>query len=458
MSLVQFLRILYARRLILLTALVSCLLAGAVMSQVLPKRYSARARVMLDLIKPDPVTGQVLGTQFLRAYTRTQIELIKDYQIAEQVVDQLGWANMPEVVQTYERRTDGSSDDIRRWLAKQIIAGTDARLIESSNIMEISFRSSNPDTARRIAGLVRDAYMNASLAYRQETAGKTADWYREQVNQAQALVRAAEAERAEFARAKGIVLQADNTDLETSRLQALSSQSAVVVSSAGPAGAPAAVSPSQSQLDSVSQQLEQAANTLGPRHPAFQALERQREVLERAVARERAVTRGAAAGNGANASAELNQAYERQKSKVVAQSDDMDVIRRMTRDIELKREQLAKVTERASDLRLQANVSETGLTPLGAPIASDTPDFPNVPLILAGSLGFGAALGVCLGLLVELLGRRVRSQEDLESASGSPVFAEIGATRKQHGAAYRKLVRFLAQRAQRGRAIPASAE
>ena len=98
MSLVQFFRILYARRLILIAAVGSALFAALVTIQLLPPRYTGVARVMLDVIKPDPVTGQVLGTQFLRAYTRTQIELIKDYQIAEQVVDQMGWAQNPEII------------------------------------------------------------------------------------------------------------------------------------------------------------------------------------------------------------------------------------------------------------------------------------------------------------------------------------------------------------------------
>jgi succinoglycan biosynthesis transport protein ExoP len=454
MSLIQFFRILYARRLILLAALLSCLIAAVAMIQVLPKRYVAHARVMLELIKPDPITGQVLSDR--RAYTRTQIEIIKDYQIAEKVVDQLGWASNPDIVQQYAQSGASGGENIRRWLAKQVIAGTDAELIETSNILQISFRSSNPDTARRIVTVIRDVYKDASVARQQESAGALADWYAEQTRQAEALVKLAEAERAAFAKSKGIVLQADSTDLESSRLRSLSGQSAIEV--VAPGGGMAAASPAQTQLEMINQQIAQAATSLGPNHPGFQALQRQRTALQAAAAREQAASRqtgGPAPGaSAARAAAE----YERQKQRVVSQSEEIDMINRMTRDIELKREQLAKVADKASEFRLQANSGNNEITLMGDAIAPDTPEFPKIPLILAGALGFGTALGVCLSLLIELLGRRIRGQEDLEYASGVPVFAEVGARARKSNAPYRKLVRYLSDRARRSRPVEAAAE
>ena len=91
MSIFQFLRILAARRLFLLIALISCFSVATVMTFILPKRYKASARLMLDIVKPDPVTGQVIANQFLRAYTNTQIELIRDQQVAG-LQDQLAFA------------------------------------------------------------------------------------------------------------------------------------------------------------------------------------------------------------------------------------------------------------------------------------------------------------------------------------------------------------------------------
>ena len=61
---------------------------------------------------------------------------------------------------------------------------------------------------------------------------------------------------------------------------------------------------------------------------------------------------------------------------------------------------------------------------LGPASSPQKPKFPNKPLIVGGSLGLGLASGVLLGLLIELLGRRVRGAEDLRSI-GAPVLAVI---------------------------------
>lgn len=421
MSLVQFFQILWARRVIVLAALLSCIIAATVTAQLLPERYTGRARVTLEVAKPDPVTGQVLGNQFLRAYTRTQIEVIKDYQVAEPVVDRLGWASNPAIIQTYQNSVESSQEDIRHWLAREIIRNTDAGLIENSNIMEITFKSSNPDTARRIATVVRDAYVDVSLQMRREAAGKTADWYQQQREDAQRLVESAESERAKYAKAHNIVLNAANMDLESARLDSLSAQSASAVAmGAGPIVTAAGPSPAQMQLAAIDQQIAQAALTLGPNHPTFQSLERQRTVIQKSA-------RQGAGGivSGGNPAAAINSAYEAQKARVIARSPEIDTIQRMTRDIEQKRLELSRIENRASELRLSANVSETGLTAMGVATSGDSPDFPNKPLIIGAATMLGLILGICLALLVEMLGRRVRTTHDLETSVGAPVLAEI---------------------------------
>lgn len=450
MSLVQFFRILYARRWIVIVALMSALIAATIMSQILPKRYSGAARIMFDIVKPDPITGQVLQTQFLRSYTKTQIELIKDYQIAGEVVDRLGWTSNPEIAQAYYAQSGGDAEGLRRWLAAQIISGTDAGLIDASNILEINYTGNNPEVAKRIASTIRDVYLDSTLANKQESAGKTADWLREQAQQAEALVRNAEADRARFAAENGIVLQADNVDLESSRLSALSVQSATA--SAQPisinmgTGA-TGLSPSQTQYEQLTQQLAQVSQSLGPNHPTYQSLQRQRAVLEKVMTAERrALAQPASPGRGPDPAATANAAYETQKRKVVAQSGTVNILNRMTRDIELKREQLQKLSDRANDSRLSANVMDTGMTPMGSASSTGSPIFPNVPLIMIGSVGFGGMLGVVLSLLIELLGRRVRSQEDLERATGAPVLAEIAARPKRLGMVRKLVAQFVERR------------
>ena len=136
---------------------------------------------MMDLVKPDPVTGQVTAApSFARAYTKTQIELIKDYRVAGQVVEDLGWLNDPNMITQYDMRGPGDDRDFRRWAAQRVIDGTGASLIEGSNILEISYTSNSPEAARTVADALRNAYIDTNLSFRRVYARRTAEWYEAQ--------------------------------------------------------------------------------------------------------------------------------------------------------------------------------------------------------------------------------------------------------------------------------------
>lgn len=421
MSLQQFAQILWARRSIVLAALLSCVVAAVITSYLLPERYTGRARVVLDIIKPDPVTGLTLATQFARTYTGTQIAMIKDYQVAEPTIDKLGWANNPQVAASFAG-SGAANEDLRHALARELIRNTDAQLLNDSNVLEITYVAQDPDTARKVATAVRDTYLEQALQTKREGAGKTADWYQQQVQQQQALVEQAEGERARYAKEHNIVLDPNNTDVENARLAALSATSATAVGAAAPASVRAGPGAAQAQLIQLDQQIAQASTQLGPNHPTLQAMKRQRTAIAQLAAREAGA--GAVGGGGPNVGA-INAEFARQKAKVVARTPEVERLQSMTRDIEQKRAQLTKIADKSSDARLGANIGETGLVATGIATAPDKPDYPNRPLIWIAALAFGLFLGVVLALLVELLGRRVRTGDDLELVTGAPVLAIV---------------------------------
>ncbi|HEY9236155.1 MAG TPA: Wzz/FepE/Etk N-terminal domain-containing protein [Phenylobacterium sp.] len=420
MSIVQFLRILWARRMLIIAAIVSCVVGAFIVTQIVPPRYQGQSRVMLDLVKPDPVTGQVTSPQFAKAYTRTQIELIKDYRVAGKVVEDLGWLNNPDLLTQYQNRPAGDDRDLKRWAAQRIIDGTNANLIEGSNILELTYTSSSPEVARSVADALREAYIESTLAYRRETAARTATWYADQAAKAKAALASAEAAKAAFERENGIVLQDDKTDIDSARLAALAGAGAPALSAVMPTGP----TPSALQLAQVDAAIAQASRTLGPNHPDLIAMKQQRSVLASQAAREQSAA-NAAAGAAASAARIGAGLLEAQKSKVIGQRDKLERVRALQAEVDVRREQFLKASSREADLRLEANIGETGITPLGNAVTPQTPIFPNMPLIMMGALGFGVAFGVLVALLTELFGRRVRSAEDLTYAVHAPLLAVI---------------------------------
>ncbi|MDP3491516.1 MAG: Wzz/FepE/Etk N-terminal domain-containing protein [Hyphomonadaceae bacterium] len=423
MSIVQFLRILWARRMLVIAATISCVVGAFVVTQIVPPRYQGQSRVMLDLVKPDPVTGQVTSPQFAKAYTRTQIELIKDYRVAGKVVEELGWLNDPNLLTQYQNRPAGDDRDLKRWAAQRIIDGTSANLIEGSNIMQLTYTANSPEVARSVADALREAYIDSTLAYRRETAARTAAWYTDQAEKAKAALASAEATKATFERENGIVLQDDKTDIDSARLAALASAGAPALGAVMPTGP----TPSGAQLAQLDAAIAQASRTLGPNHPDLIAMKQQRSILATQAAREQSAS-NAAAGAAASAARVGAGLLEAQKSKVIGQRDKLEQVKALQAEVDVRREQFLKASTRAADLRLESNIGETGITPLGNAVTPQSPIFPNMPLIMMGSLGFGAAFGVLIALLTELFGRRVRSIEDLTHAVQAPVLAVIAAS------------------------------
>jgi uncharacterized protein involved in exopolysaccharide biosynthesis len=424
-SIVQFLRILWARRWLVVAATVSCVIGAFIVTRIVPPRYQAQSRVMLELVKPDPVTGQITSPQFAKAYTRTQIELIRDFRVAGKVVEDLGWLNDPNLQTEYQLRPASDDRDFKRWAAQRIIDGTDASLIEGSNILELKFSASTPEAARAVADALRAAYIDSSLAYRRETAARTADWYSGQAEKAKIALAKAEAEKAAYERANGIILQDDKTDIDSARLAALASSGAPTVAAIAPVGP----TPAALQLAQLDAAITQASRVLGPNHPDLIAMRQQRGVLATQAAQERSAANAAA--NATSSAARVGAGMlEAQRSKVIAQRDKLEQVRALQAEVDVRRDQFLKASSRAADLRLESNVGETGITPLGNAVTPQKPVFPNMPLIMFGSLGFGLGFGVLVALLTELFGRRVRSGEDLSHAIDAPLLAVIAAPTK----------------------------
>lgn len=426
MSLFQFLRILWAHRWVTIVTTL-CTIMGAIIAMlVVPPRYEAVSRVMLNTLKPDPVTGDVIGGPAARTYITTQTELIKDYGVAGKAVDQLNWASSPDVITQFQV-SGGNGMDIRRWLAERIIGATTVKVVTGTNILEIGYRASSPTEAKAMADALRNAYIEETLEARRRDAAQTADWYEAQATRERTLLNAADAAKTAYEKEHGVVMQADNTDVETARLRALSSQ----------AGAPAMIapvapvtSPTATQLAQLDAAIAQTSKTLGPNHPQMVQLRAQRASLAQVVSQEMAAARqaaGAAASAVGASAAALQREVASQTAKVIAHREQIERLTQLQAEVNVRRDQYNKSMARVAELRREASVADAGITSLGDAATPRDPVFPNKPLILFGAFGLGAGLGVLISLLLELFGRRVRSIEDVRSAVGAPLLAVVDA-------------------------------
>lgn len=409
---------LWARRAIVLTALIGTLIGAVVVWKTLPPRYAATSRVVLEVVQPDPVTGQVLNKETAAVYVRTQIELIRDYEVAGRVVDELGWLENPEFQAAYDTRTQGSDLDIRRWAAQPIMAATQANLEADSNVLEITFRSTVPQNAQVVADALRRAYIAATIERRRAAAQQTSDWYLAQSEKTKASLARLEQTKMEFQRKTGVLLQGSG-DMASQMLRSVVAITSRPVPEADPA--PMRATRSLAEADS---DIAQMRRTLGPNHPALMAAERRRTSLAAAALEEGTATRESA--NRADASARaLIGRLGSLTATVVSQREALAQAQQLQDEIDLLRLQYDSETGRSAKLRQDAEATAIGITPIGQTAMPVSPEFPNPPLILGGALVLGSGVGVMLALLTELLGRKVRTEEDLESATRTPVLATV---------------------------------
>lgn len=427
MSIIQFVRVLWAYRRLTLATTIATLIGAVIAIVVLPPRYDAKTRVMLNVAKPDPVTGQVIGLQSAKPYVLTQVELLRDYSVAGRAVDRLGWLNNPQALEAYN--VDANSDgDIRRAMAQRIIDRTAVNVPVGTNILEISFNSVSPDDARAMANALRDAYIEATLDSRRLEATRNAEWFTEQAQKERVLLSQADAAKTAFEKANGIVMQDEKTDIETARLRALSGQSGLstplLSSTQGPGSSQAAL-----QLAQLDSQISQAAATYGPNHPTMVQLRTQRATLAKIVAQEQASQQAQANATARALSASagaLSRAVNEQTSRIIANRDKIERLTELQAQVNLHRDQMEKALSRAAELRQEAGVADSGITVLSEAVTPKKPSFPNIPLILGGGAALGLGMGLLLSLLLEFLNRRVRGPEDLINTFDVPMLAVIG--------------------------------
>lgn len=440
----------------ILAVTVACFVLAMGVARILPPRYVAHARVMLDVLKPDPVTGQAIASNFVRGYSNTQVQIIQDYRVAGDVVDKLGWLSNPDVIAQWQNDTGGQGD-MRRWAAQKIIDATNANLVEGSSILQIDYSGPNPAVAKAVVNLLREAYIDNSLRMQTDSAGRTAVWYREQADKAQTALKAAELTKSRFEQEHGLVAGPQGQEAETSKMQAL--QNALMQARAGATGTEFAgerqalggqsVEQLRIQSAAIDDQLQQASERLGTEHPTYKALLARRTLMKSQLARAEADAKRVGASTSAFAQrniAELEAQFEAQKKKVLAMREVIDQWSGYARDVDLKREAYQKAAQRAGELKLESDVSETGLVVLGDAFTDPSPAFPKYPLIAAVSLAFGLLFGIALAVFLELMARRVRGAEDLAFATKSPVLAIV--SERQRSARVEWLKSLLSRRRQ----------
>lgn len=456
MNLSQLFVILLARfRIIAMTFSVVVITAIIVML-LLPKTYQATASVLLNYKGVDSVTGVVMPAQLVPGYILTQLDIIKSRNVSLQVVDKLGLTDNPQVKAQFHKAANGEGD-IRSWMADILLKKLSVIPSKESSVLEITFSAKDPKSAASTANAFAEIYKSTSIQLKVEPAQKAAGYFGQQIKILRENLEEAQTRLSEYHQEKGITNPEQNLDVESMRLQELSTQLSFAQSASietqarknnvrtNAANSPdVALSPIIQSLkvdqSKAQAKLGELSQRLGANHPEYEAVESELRKIESQLQSETQVV-----SNGINSSAsinsqreyELRRRVELQKKKVLELNrlrDDMAVLEK---DVEVAQKAMDAVTQRFSQTSIEAQSNQSDISILNPAISPIYPSSPKVFLGTLFAMFFGGFLGVSLGLITELLDRRIRSADDIADILEVPVFAMIAAKPKK------KLVKYL---------------
>lgn len=448
MSANQILSVLLARWWIVLLGFLASLAIAAAAIHWLPRKYTATAQVIVDLRSPELVAGIGLPPQMLPGAMATQVDIIRSDKVALQVVDRLRLAESPVAIQQFAE--DGSPGSIRHYLAQLLVKGLEANPSRESSVMSISFTGADPRFAALVANEFARVYIDTNIELRVEPARSAATWFDDQTRALRADLEGSQKKLSDFQRANGIVLADERIDIETAKLQELSSQvttlTAQTVDSAkrqaqakellerGGAGElPDVLANSLVQsLKSNQIQLEgkrkELGAVLGPSHPEILRLDQEIASITGRIAKEtEAVANSLAKAWTLNRQreGEIRATLERQREKVLQIKQVRDELQVLQRDVDNAQRVYDTMTQRLNQKTLESQSTQANIVMLDPAVPPPAPSSPNVKKIGAIGVLFGAIAGVGLAMLLELMQRRIRNPEDLAAAVDAPVIGNI---------------------------------
>ncbi|MDB5929091.1 MAG: lipopolysaccharide biosynthesis [Polaromonas sp.] len=445
MSIHQFFLILRARYRVALLVLLLAIAAALAVSLLLPKKYTAQTSVLVDMRTPDPLAGGGISGMVAPSYMATQVDIIGGDRVAQRVVKMLRLDEDEEAKAAWQKANDGRGS-LEAWLAQSLQTGLQVQPARESNVINITYKGSDPDQVAAVANAFAQAYLDTNLALKTEPARQYAEWFDEQTKTSRAKLEDAQARLSDYQQKAGIVSTDERVDYETAKLAQISTQLTAVQgettdsqskrAARGDTVAEVMQSPLINGLKADIARLESKVQennvNLGVNHPL-----RQRAEAELASLRSRLVSESArisasietAYRVGKDRERELQGSVNAQKARVLMLNKQRDELNVYRRDVEAAQRAYETVSQSASQTRLQSLSNQTNVVRLDMATAPMNPSSPKLMLNLLIAAFGGTLLGIACAFLLELANRRVRSTEDLVQMLDLPVLASISSGR-----------------------------
>ena len=475
---------------------------------VTPPVFSARAIMIIDAKKEPSFQQQSaqFDTPVDTAVVSSQVEILKSDNIASAVIKKLNLANSAE----FGGNRSGSAnappsmiteEDKKAALRREInaVGGLASRLtinrVGLTYIIEIIYRSLDPDRAAQIANAVADAYITDQLNAKYEAARRAAVWLQDRINELHDQVATAETAVVDFKKKHDLVnvggpgdrlvgqqqISELNTQLVASRAAAAEAKARLdrinEVLNSGSVNATVTdtlksdvVSRLRSQYFELSLREADWSSRYGKDHLAAVNLRKQMQDIQNAIFEE--VKRLAQTyRSDLEIATQREEGLRNELSRTIAQSQTSDSAEITLRQLEANAQSYKKLYDNflqryTESLQQQSfPISEARLiSPATPPTGKSSP---KTLLILGVSCLFGSTLGFGIGWLRDRADSAFRTTEDVErflnldclalvptSPGILPKPSKSPGTADQWGSLYKELENNVRKKIVPGRSLP----
>lgn len=445
MNLRQFLAIVRARGLLAATVFLVTVACAIGVGLMLPKKYTATTTLIVDQSRPDPLAAAAYWSAATASFISTQMDVMRSERVALEVVDRMPPEQLEPLREKWQAAKQGQGD-MRTWMAQSLQRQLDVALARDSDVVALRVTATDPALAASLANAFAKAYLDVSVQLRVDPAKQYSTFFEGRAKSARSDLEAAQARLASFQRDKGIVVSDDRLDIESSRLNELSSQLTVMQSLVAESGSRQAqaqgaganrlpevmASPVLSNISSellrAESRLQELNGRLGDAHPQVQEARGNILLLRQRLDSEtRRVASGVSVINTINMQreAELRGSLDAQRGKVLRLKSVRDEGLVMLRDTENAQRAYEGVLAKLNQASLESHATQIQtrvLAQASAPLEATTP---RVLISTALAAVVGVLLALAAVIALEMADPRLRTEQAAVAALGIKVLGVL---------------------------------
>jgi len=460
-------RVLQKRRWLVLGSLGFVVLLVTAISILLPRRYDAYAKLLLDLEGSENLAlDQVVMPVGIDLDTKlqTQMRIVQSDTIATGVIEELGLQNEPEFVgkQTRTGRSFANLDvRTRAALVDRFHRAVRVELIPKTEIIEIHFRSGDPSFAANVANAVARTYLENNFQTKYQAMRQTSDWLTKQLDDVKKNGEIAEQQLISYQKKTGLLGTDETHNIVVDRLELLNkalseaegdrimkeakyriamTENPDLIANVVPESLLGTLY--KQRADSRSEYAQLAAK-YGVSYPRVIQLQSQLSELDSSIAQETVKVSESlrAEYRAALRSQEMLQAtFEKQKDSAFKMNEDAIQYGIMRREVESSRDLYEGLLKKLKEAGILAGLRSSNINIIDVATVPVVPVEPRIPLNIALGCDGGLLFGISAAFIVESVDSSIRTPEDVENYCRLPPLGIIPSVSSANSSGRRMLV------------------